>query len=54
MTGILGRKYDGGDKDSKDKTCFIKLSQTEYDEMKMRIKALEDENTSLKQQLENK
>lgn len=55
-TGILGRKYDGGeqksgDKEGKEKQGFVKISQNEYDELKSKIKALEEENATLKQQL---
>lgn len=53
-TGILGRKYDGGDKPAKEKQDFVKLSQTEYDELKQKLKTLEEENQVLKQQLQNK
>lgn len=54
-TGILGRKYDvGGEKEVKAKQGFVKLSQAEYDAMNSKIKALEEENIALKQQLENK
>lgn len=50
-TSILGRKYDGGDKEGKDKQGFVKIPQNEYDELKSKIKALEEENAALKQQL---
>ena len=50
-TSILGRKYDGGEKESKEKQSFVKISQSEYDDMKAKIKALEEENNTLKQQL---